>query len=207
MFAHLGHARLFWKLFGSYLALTLLAVLLIGGLLAWGIEAGVLREEARALRAKAVLVRELVTPALDQATDAALQGRVRAVGADIGTRLTVLRADGAVLADSEEEPSRMENQARRPEIVEADHQGLGTAQRYHDAQRTTMIHLALPVHRDQRLLGHGRVARAVSQAEAEWHALLRILLPTAGTGLVASLLLGLWAPSGSQRPSSPAPRR
>jgi two-component system, OmpR family, phosphate regulon sensor histidine kinase PhoR len=192
MFSHLGRSQLFRKLLVSYLALTILTVVLIGALVAWRIERAILQEEAQVLQAKAVLVRELVTPALDQGPDAALQERVRAVGAEIGTRLTVLRADGTVMADSEEEPSRMENHGRRPEIVDADRHGLGRAQRYSDMQQTTMMYVALPVRLDQRLLGYVRVSRALSRIKAEWHALLLLLLPAASAAVVASLLLGWW---------------
>jgi hypothetical protein len=191
MFSHLRRSQLFRKLLGSYLALTVLTVVLIGALVAWRIERAVLQEEAQVLQAKAVLVRELVTPALDQGPDAALQERVWAVGAEIGTRLTVLRADGTVIADSEEEPSRMENHGRRPEIVDADRHGLGRAQRYSDTQQTTMMYVALPVRLEQRLLGYVRVSRVLSRIKAEWHALL-LLLPAAGAAVVASLLLGWW---------------
>ncbi len=114
------------------------------------------------------------------------------VGAEIGTRLTVLRADGTVMADSEEEPSRMENHGRRQEIVDADRHGLGRAQRYSDTQQTTMMYVALPVRLDQRLLGYVRVSRALSRIKAEWHALLLIVLPAGGAAAVASLLLGGW---------------
>jgi hypothetical protein len=192
MFSHLGRSQLFRKLLVSYLALTVLTVVVIGALVAWRIERAVLQEEAQVLQAKAVLVRELVTPALDQVPDAALQERVRAVGAEIGTRLTVLRADGTVMADSEEEPSRMENHGRRPEIVDADRHGLGRAQRYSDTQQTTMMYVALPVRLDQRLLGYVRVSRALTRIKAEWHALLLLVLPAAGAAVVASLLLGWW---------------
>jgi hypothetical protein len=192
MFSRLGRSRLFRKLFVSYLALIVLTVGLIGTLVAWRIERAVLQEEAQVLRAKAVLVRELVTPALDQAPDAALQGRVRALGGEIGTRLTVLRADGTVLADSEEEPSRMENHSRRPEIMDADRHGLGRAQRYSDTQQTTLMYVALPVRLEQRLLGYVRASRALSRIKAEWQALLLSVLPAAGAAGVASLLLGWW---------------
>jgi Methyl-accepting chemotaxis protein (MCP) signalling domain/Single Cache-like len=191
MFSHLGRSRLFWKLLAGYVAVTLLPVIIIGALMAWRIERAALQEEARGLQAKAVLVRALVTPALAQGGDQPVQGRVRSLGQEIGTRLTVLGADGAVVADSEEEPSRMENHARRPEIIDADRHGLGMAERYSTTLRTKMMYLALPVHLDQRLLGYVRAARALSRIEAEWHALLLIVLLAAGSAMVASLLLGL----------------
>jgi uncharacterized membrane protein YraQ (UPF0718 family) len=72
MLQHLGRSRLFWKLSASYLALTLLTAILIGMLVARHIERTALQEEAHVLQAKAVLLRELVSPALDRAPDPAL---------------------------------------------------------------------------------------------------------------------------------------
>jgi methyl-accepting chemotaxis protein len=192
MLQHLGRSRLFWKLSASYLALTLLTAILIGMLVARHIERTALQEEAHVLQAKAVLLRELVTPALDRAPDPALQVRVRALGQEIGTRLTVIRADGMVIADSDEDPAIMANHASRSEIVEADRQGVGMAQRYSQTVRTTMFYLALPVRIDHRLLGYVRASRALSRIDAELNALRLIVLLAAAMAAAASLSLGLW---------------
>jgi hypothetical protein len=192
MFSHLGRSRLFRKLLVSYITLTLLTVALIGALVNWRIERAIIQEEARVLQAKAVLVRELLAPALDRMSDATLQERIRVVGTEIGTRLTVIRADGAIVADSEEEPSRMESHARRPEITDADRYGIGRAQRFSDTLKTTMMYVAVPVRLDQRLLGYVRTSRALGRIETEWHALLLVILPSAGAAVMASLLLGWW---------------
>ncbi len=45
-----------------------------------------------------------------------LQGAARALGRETGVRITVIGADGAVLADSTRDPTTMENQGGRPEV-------------------------------------------------------------------------------------------
>jgi methyl-accepting chemotaxis protein len=192
MLHHLGRSRLFWKLYASYTGLTLLTATLIGVLVTWHIARAALQEEAHALQAKAVLLRELVTPALDRGADPTLQARVRALGEEIGTRLTVIRADGTVVIDSEEDPSRMANHGNREEILEAERQGMGTAQRFSQTVRATMFYLALPVRSDHQLLGYVRASRALSHIDAEVSALRFIVLLGAGIAAAASLLLGLW---------------
>jgi two-component system phosphate regulon sensor histidine kinase PhoR len=192
MWSYLGRSRLFWKLSASYLTLVLLTAIIIGALVAWRIKQAALQQEVDVLRGKSTLLRELVTPALDHAQDPALQARVRALARELGTRLTVVTADGTVLADSDENPSTMANHAGRPEIVEAASQGIGTAQRYSQTLRTTMLYLALPVRVGDRLLGYVRASRALSRIDAELRALYLIILLAAAMATAASLLLGLW---------------
>src|SRR6266480_1936193 len=58
-----------------------------------------------------------------------LQSNVQALGRSIGARTTVVRTDGVVLADSEHDPTTMENHRTRPEIEQARQGRVGTATR------------------------------------------------------------------------------
>ena len=59
-------------------------------------------------------------------------------------RLTVVAADGTVLADSDEDPSTMENHAARAEIVTALEGDVGTDRRLSATQGTEQIYVAVP---------------------------------------------------------------
>jgi two-component system phosphate regulon sensor histidine kinase PhoR len=59
-----------------------------------------------------------------------------------GARVTVVAADGTVLGDSNELPSRMENHARRPEIAAALAEGTGHALRYSETLRRDLLYFA-----------------------------------------------------------------
>ncbi len=63
--------------------------------------------------------------------------------ANSGARLTVIAADGAVLADSEEPVAKMENHAGRPEIRKALKSGRGVAVRYSDTLKRYLVYLAI----------------------------------------------------------------
>ncbi len=58
-------------------------------------------------------------------------------------RLTVVGADGGVLADSHEDPRRMANHADRPEIREAGRSDRGRAVRFSDTAGREMVYLAV----------------------------------------------------------------
>ncbi len=60
-----------------------------------------------------------------------------------GPRLTVVSADGTVLADSDESAEKMENHSGRPEIQEALKAGRGSAVRYSRTLGRDLVYLAL----------------------------------------------------------------
>ncbi len=60
-----------------------------------------------------------------------------------GTRVTVVAADGLVLADSESDPQTMENHAGRPEIVQALAQGSGRSIRHSATINRDLVYLAV----------------------------------------------------------------
>ncbi|HKK01264.1 MAG TPA: ATP-binding protein, partial [Desulfuromonadales bacterium] len=105
-----------------------------------------------------------------------------------------------VVADSHEEPERMENHARRPEIVVALSGGIGRAVRFSRTLHERMMYVAIPIKRDGRLLG---VARAAIPITAIEQTLQGIYLKIVLGGLAAVLLTGLLSLYMSRRISRP----
>src|SRR5262249_57879512 len=70
-----------------------------------------------------------VVPPSDPQEISALQTWTRRMAAS-GARVTVVTAEGLVLADSQSEPQTMENHAERPEIIEAMAEGSGRSIRH-----------------------------------------------------------------------------
>src|SRR5204863_2686721 len=79
-------------------------------------------------------------------TGAPLQAQIRALGSSSGARLTVIRIDGVVLADSEHDPATMENHATpsRPEVLAAIRGHIGSSQRRSETLNRPFLYLALP---------------------------------------------------------------
>ena len=99
-------SRFFLKVYAVYAALILLAIAVVGGLVAQKVEQESQQSIQRSLADQAVLVRELAASALRQSVTPSLDDRLQALGGSISARLTVIRADGVVLADSQEVPPR-----------------------------------------------------------------------------------------------------
>src|SRR5262249_17995203 len=121
-----------------------------------------------------------------------LQEQIRALGKRLDTRLTVIDDAGLVLADSQEDPGRMENHAHRPEVQQARAQGFGSSARFSTTVGESMSYVALRVPRPGLPPAFVRVALPLDRIEDDLAA-LRNLIWTA----VAATALGRWPwPSG-----------
>ena len=182
--------RLFWRLGLTYLAL-LLAVLVAGHFYAERalrrdfLQAGF--EQLQAL-ARIAMSRP---PELNNATALREWANGMARG---GERVTVVAADGRVLADSAEDPARMENHANRPEIQQALATGEGRAVRHSATLGRDLLYLAW---RQETPSGETLVFRLalplahIDEALAQdrrrlWLASLVILLIAGGASLLVS---------------------
>jgi len=74
---------------------------------------------------------------------------VRELGTYTSARLTVVREDGVVLADSEEDPSKMENHGTRTEIAQALEGKTGFFLRKSGTLQKEMLYVALPLGGDK----------------------------------------------------------
>jgi two-component system phosphate regulon sensor histidine kinase PhoR len=149
---------LLWKLYPTYLAVILICVLGLGLFSLHSTRSRYSEQTIERLRSAATLVRsglEEYTPDLDSP---GTEAWVRTCGRAAEVRVTVILASGRVLADSDEDPSRMENHADRPEVATALSGGTGQAVRRSATLGREMMYLALPVMREDRVTAVVRVA-------------------------------------------------
>ncbi len=82
-----------------------------------------------------------------------LQELVNGIGARVDKRITLVIADGTVVADSEKDPVLMENHRNRPEIAAALDGGAGRSLRYSTTMKARMLYVAVPVRSNGTILG------------------------------------------------------
>lgn len=149
---------------------------------------------------RAALDRELLfeaTIARSLFADAApplIQSRLQRLNPSQDVRMTVLGADGAVLADTEADPVRMENHRDRPEIQQALREGVGRAERYSDTLQENMRYLAIAQTDDP----HTRVYRTAIPLTMLQGQIRRTQLTILGAATVV-LCLALLAANGLAR--------
>jgi len=78
---------------------------------------------------------------------------VKKSGSRINTRITIIDPEGAVLADSEKDPLKMESHNNRPEIIQAMKGNIGTFLRYSTTLKEDVLYVAVPIEKNERLLG------------------------------------------------------
>jgi len=150
--------RFLWRLYGSYAILIVLGTLIFSLLVARQLQHNARADLQATLRTQASMLSELAKPVLRGVPSPHFETQIRQLGDDTGTRLTVISATGVVLADSDEDPSRMENHANRPEILEASALGVGTADRQSHTLNRRMLYVALAIRDNGELLGYARTA-------------------------------------------------
>lgn len=200
------HSRTFWRLFGTFAVLLFLSTVLLETLTISRFERKLLQQIEESLRTKATLIREIVGGvAGDSARQ--LQARVRDLGADVVTRITLLADDGAVLADTDEDPRQMENHADRPEVRDARESGFGTAVRYSDTLKQSMMYVALRGPGGESAVAFVRVALPLKDVQAELSGLRRVVWTTAAVTGLGILLLAFWPARRLARPLRDLARR
>ncbi len=184
-------SRFSWKLCAGFLLPILLFTAIAGGLVLQRIEEDLTAEVRRSLSARAALLRNLAAPRLDQPQELRLHQEVRSVGREVGTRLTVIDAQGLVLADSEEDPSKMDNHASRPEILAVRSHGSGLATRYSHTLGATTMYLALPIEGNGQLLGYARASLPLSDMDQQLSRLRAVVALGAVLAILLAVVLGL----------------
>jgi len=131
--------RLFWKLGLTYLSLLLLVLLAVDVYAGRALRHDYLRAAFQQLEALARLATHRPPPFGELAALRAWAAWM----AQTGARVTVIAADGQVLADSHEKPEKMANHADRPEIQQAFATGRGQAVRYSETVARELVYLAI----------------------------------------------------------------
>ncbi|MBF0544019.1 MAG: PAS domain-containing protein [Candidatus Riflebacteria bacterium] len=104
--------------------------------------------------------RELLTGNL-----AAIAQFCKSLGEKTDLRISIVLADGKVIADSQENPEKMENHLSRPEITEALEGKISSSTRRSSTLHQNMIYLAIPIKNENKVIGAIRTSVSVAQVE------------------------------------------
>lgn len=176
--------KLFWNLFVTNLVLV--GVVLLS--LTWygnrGLRSLYLDQIQNHLSQVAGIWQSTAEHLLTEGTPRERQESCRQLHVATGSRVTLIAADGTVLADTNEDPEAMDNHASRPEVIQAREQGSGTAIRYSHTVRRNLIYHAVRLNRAGDVLGYLRLAYPLSAVD---NTLRAIRLHTIGTAVLIFL--------------------
>ncbi|MDD3814155.1 MAG: ATP-binding protein [Desulfocapsaceae bacterium] len=157
--------RLIWQLYPSQLLITITALLVFTWYGTSSIRSFQLSETATSLEAQAHLVATTVGGYLSHNEIAALEAFCREAGEKSATRLTVIGPDGKVLADSDEDPLRMENHSDRPEVIAAISGKMVPSVRFSQTLQENLMYVAIPLQDEGQRIGVLRTAIPVTAME------------------------------------------
>jgi two-component system, OmpR family, phosphate regulon sensor histidine kinase PhoR len=192
---------MFWQLFGTSGLLVLFSLTFLGWIVSQRVETNQLLHIEDRLRAKAILVQEVIR---DRPTEAlpSLLKRVTELQTESATRITIIGVDGRVLAETaSDDPSSLENHGSRPEVLAAasSPDRIGVSFRDSATLKQKMIYVALCTE-GVNGVAYVRVALPLTKLRAETTELSGLIWTTAALTAGLSLVLAFWLVRGFLRP-------
>ena len=149
--------RLFYKLFGTYLVIAVLAVVIAGFFIERELRTGLTRWIEEDLMAETQIIALMPEGEIEKQSQV-LAERSRA-------RVTLIDARGLVTLDSNGQTKDLDNHLNRSEIQEARVKGKGTATRYSRTLKMDMLYVALPLYEGSHLKGYLRLSRPLLEVD------------------------------------------
>ena len=143
---------LFWRIYFYFLLITAGALAATAWYAARSLHQFHQGQVAQDLLARAQIIARELPPCLGS-DPVALDKMLKDLGRLAMTRVTVILPDGEVVADSSENPARMENHRNRPEVAVALSGATGQSIRYSDTLRRRLMYLAIPVRKGEAIVG------------------------------------------------------
>jgi two-component system phosphate regulon sensor histidine kinase PhoR len=163
--------NLFYKVFVTYMVVVAVAMIVVGFQGSRHIKTRLVEGIERDLVRQAEIINN--TALLQEITHKADE-----LARITESRITVINAEGTVLADSEADPSAMDNHINRTEIQEAAVKGVGSATRFSRTKRIDMLYVAVPVKDRTGAGGYLRLARPLSEIKHSINGLILLMIQT-----------------------------
>jgi two-component system phosphate regulon sensor histidine kinase PhoR len=180
------------KLFVISLGLIALAALTSGVLLETVMRNLLAQQVTEELERLGSITAEAVELAPGSMSLGSHQGLVRKLGSAGRARVTVIDANGTVLADSslsDSELAKVENHGTRPEVMHAKQDGRGVSSRYSTTVRAQMMYLAVPFQRPDGV-GVVRVAMSLAYVDALISQMRWLITGAVLLGLAVAAMMG-----------------
>ncbi|MEJ2199450.1 MAG: ATP-binding protein [Desulfuromonadaceae bacterium] len=155
-----------WHLYPALLFVTFVAVLAVSWYVTNTLSLFYIAQIEKNLTTQATLIKYQISSKLSEQNALKIDALSKMIGTETETRITIILPNGQVLADSDEDPTRMDNHARRPEVSEALRGRKGVSSRYSRTLQQNHMYVALPIKVDEEITGCIRVSIPVTAIEA-----------------------------------------
>lgn len=149
---------LFVKILLGYILASLFIILVLFTFSLTTLKRQYLESKSQDLQRFAESLKHIILPFLEKGNTEELQDFVLSLGKSTQVRITVVDRSGKVLADSEENPERMESHRFRPEIQTSLEGEVGKTIRWNSTVKEDMLYLSLPLSLEGKTAGALRVS-------------------------------------------------
>lgn len=185
--------RLLWHLFPANLLITLSAVLALSWFGSASVRSFYFHEMQNGLEARGRIIEQHIVDLL-RTSPVKLQNYCKQAGRKAATRITVVSPAGVVLADSSEDPAKMENHANRPELKSALQGGIGSATRFSRTLGENMLYVSIPLSDQGRFVGALRLSVSTVSLDSVLRSIhFKVLIVCLAVIIAASILTMLVA--------------
>lgn len=179
--------KLIWQLYPSYLLIILISLGAISFYTSNSLEKFFLKQTFAELKVQARMLEKQVYPAFHPIRPHEINQICKDVGDAVDTRLTIMRIDGTIIGDSDENPENMDNHRDRPEVLEANQGRVGRSIRYSRTMQQRMMYVAMPLKSKNSIIAILRTAIALDDVDAQIRNIrLKIFLDGFFIALIAS---------------------
>lgn len=144
--------NLFYKVFGTYLVITLVAMVVVGVYATRQIKVRLMEGIEGDLTSYARMINLSFS-------ESEIEHAIERLSTLSNARITLIDSGGVVLADSDEKASVMDNHLNRPEIQEARVRGKGRSVRFSETLGVSTLYIAFPMTEGPEIRGYLRLAR------------------------------------------------
>jgi len=143
---------IFSEIFGGYFLIILLLSSLVFFFSSKTIRSYYIETLTSNLKNLGIAIENDVKPFINKGEFDRMDTFIKRLGKKIHTRITIIRPDGLVLADSEKDPKTMENHKGRPEVKMALKGEMGHSLRFSVTVKQEMLYVALPIEQNGQII-------------------------------------------------------
>jgi two-component system phosphate regulon sensor histidine kinase PhoR len=194
------YRRLLFHIYLTFLVITLASLSTITWFAQHSARDFYLKETSKNLQDSAVLLKNQVLTALLTGQMDSLNTHIRRLDPLTNMRFTIILINGTVVADSRENPGKMDNHAGRPEVKEAFAGKTGSSERFSYTVEENLMYVAEPIEHEGKIIGVIRTSIPINAIQDTLSSIINKFIITA---VVLSLLIALVGWLISRRISAP----
>jgi two-component system phosphate regulon sensor histidine kinase PhoR len=187
--------KFLWKIFYPYLILIFISLIIFGIYASKIFKDFYFQKTVDEIKSQASIIAEEFSHNYIVLSDTSqIDFKLSRYGVLTGTRITLILPSGKVIADTKEDPARMELHSDRPEIIEALNGEMGYSIRYSHTLQTELIYIGVPVFAsDQSIKAVLRTAISVEELEEEFSKTYYTIIAGGIGVLILISILGFFA--------------